>query len=936
MENNGLSLENAILAEEMYQVWKKDRKSVPDGWNRYFSNLDKLENSSIQQRTKTQTPAAIGVAEKAASPENYKSSYAYKQGRVDSLIWAYRDVGYLFADLNPLEYMTREHSYLRKTIEGNYESLKHSNFGLNDEDLDVDFRSGRTLHPSKGKLSDILSGLRETYCSYMGVEVLHIQNRTMRGWLIERLEENNNRPLLTAGQKRLIQEDLIKAEEFETFLHKKFIGQKRFSLEGSEAVIPALHYLIDTTAADLGIKEITLGMAHRGRLNVLSNLMHKPYEEIFSTFEEQSSPHEVGGSGDVKYHLGFSTDHVNVDGKIHISLVANPSHLEAVDPIVEGKARGTQRRHGDTHRKKVIPVLIHGDTAFTGQGVVAETFNLAQLKGYRTGGTVHIIINNQIGFTTAQRDARSTFFCTDVAKVMPVPIFHVNGNHPDYVVRAIDLAIRFRQKFGYDAVVDIFCFRKFGHNEADDPSFTHPIMYQKIKNAKAASRVFGKQLHDEGLFSLEDQEAFRRSYQSTLDTALKSARSKPVQYINDGFRRGDWEKYDSEYDHNAVVTGVNDKTLLEIGKKITTSPKRFGVHKKLGRILEAKRKMFDQGDGFDWATAESLAFGTLLLEGHPIRLSGEDSGRGTFSQRHAVWWDTATDEPEPYMPLANLSNDQARFRVYDSPLSEYSVLGFEYGNALAQPEMLTIWEAQFGDFSNGAQVIIDQFVAAGETKWDRGNGLVMLLPHGYEGQGPEHSSAHLERFLQLCAEDNIQVCNASTPAQYFHLLRRQLKRPFRKPLIIMTPKSLLRNREATSSLSELTTGHFQEVLDDPRLPKKAERIVLCSGKAFYNLTEQRDEKEDESTAIIRIEQLYPFPQVQLQAILNRYYFRELVWAQEESRNRGAWTFIRDRSDQINGTIPIRYVGRKESASPATGSYKQHQLELKEILSELFP
>ena len=928
--------ENAGFVEELYELWKDDAGSVSADWDRFFR--EESGRSGVDEQSVSTVDAGDGGDASDTGNTDYRSTYVYKQGRVDSLVWAHRDVGYLNADLNPLHgYLTQDLWYLSKTIEGNYENLDLESFGLDESDLDTEFRSGRSMVPAHGTLREILAALKSIYSSYMGVEVLHIQNRTMRGWLIERIEQNNNQPSLGDEKRKAILQDVIKAQEFEQFIHANYIGQKRFSLEGGESLIPALHALIDTAAEDLGIQEIVVGMAHRGRLNVLTNLMNKPEKEIFSHFEEKILPHEVGGSGDVKYHLGFSTDHQNEDGtSVHVSLVANPSHLEAVDPVVQGKARGVQRRRHDTHRKKVIPVLIHGDSAFTGQGVVSETFNLSQLRGYKTGGTVHIIVNNQIGFTTASRDSRSTFFCTDVAKAMPVPIFHVNGDHPEYVVRAIELALRFRQKFGYDAVVDIVCYRKFGHNEADEPSFTHPKMYRLIERAESVAKIHGRELDAAGVYSTAEQDVFRNEYRAYLKESLQSARNDPIDYVSDGFTRGEWKGYAKAYDHSPVETGVDRATLVEIGNAIISIPDGFGAHRKLTRILDAKRKTLESGVGLDWATAEALAFGSLVLEGFPIRLSGEDSGRGTFSHRHAVWWDTATDQPEPYTPLKNLSPDQARFGVYDSPLSEFSVLGFEYGNALAQPDMLTIWEAQFGDFVNGGQVIIDQFIVAGESKWDRGSGLVLLLPHGYEGQGPEHSSAHLERFLQLCAEDNIQVVNVTTPAQYFHLLRRQMKRSFRKPLILMAPKSLLRSKDATSRLDEFVTGNFLEVLDDPALPHDAERVVFCSGKLYYDLRSRRSLTGSSKTAIVRVEQFYPFPANQLMAVLSRYEkHRELIWAQEEPKNRGGWSFMHERAARFCGGKPLLYCGRKASASPATGSHTEHLAELEEILGELF-
>ena len=895
---------NIDFIEELYQDYLNDPASVSPEWKRYFE---------------TSAPA------RGAQDEVL---YAYKQSRVTSLVWGYRDVGYLHAKINPLEgYLPKELEYVFKTIEGNYETLTLKEFGLEEDDLDIVFSSGGKLEPSRAPLRRILDVLKETYCSFLGVEILHIQNKPIRKWLINRIETGNNRPMLTMEQKKRVQKDLIKALEFEKFLHTKFVGQKRFSLEGAEVILPALHYLIDTAAGN-GIEEIVIGMSHRGRLNTLVNIMGKPAEQIFRNFDPGDESPDYGESGDVRYHLGYSRDHENADGtKIHVSLVANPSHLESVDPVVQGKARGIQRRRGDKTRKKVVPVLLHGDAAFSGQGVVSETFNLSKLRGYETGGTIHIIVNNQIGFTTAARDLRSTFFPTDSAKALPVPIFHVNGNRPEYVVHAIDLALKFRQKFGYDAIVDVLCYRKFGHNEADDPSFTHPVMYNLINDSPGVTALFGKQLSEKGIFTLEEQDEYRKAYISILNSSLEKAKKQQVSEVRDAYKEGEWKGFLRDYSHDPVPTGVSNEAIRVVTEKGMTIPEGMVIHPKLERIIKGRKKMLQEGQAVDWATGEMLAFGSLLMEGTPIRLSGEDSGRGTFSHRHAVWWDVSSAQPKPYIPLNQLSPDQARFAVYDSPLSEFSVLGFELGNSLAQPKMLCLWEAQFGDFCNGAQVIIDQFVSASEVKWDRSTGLVMLLPHGYEGQGPEHSSAFLERFLQLCAQDNIQVCNATTPAQYFHLLRRQIHREFRKPLIIMSPKSLLRHKQAVSTLDSFTRGGFQEVLDDPDKPDSP-AVVLCSGKIYYELAAAEGKG---NTPIVRIEQLYPFPKQQLEAVLSGYPgLKEIRWVQEESRNRGGWTFMREHLPEAT-SLPVRYVGRPPSASPATGSYIHHVREQQAII-----
>ena len=931
MDTELLDLSNLEFLEELYETWLEDPGSVPERWQRYFAEL---ENGHAPKAA----PAAARQA--AAYPSDSDANMVYKQSRVDSLIWAYRDVGYIYADLNPLgNYSTPELKYMYITMEGNYESLHIEDFGLSEDDLDLEFYTGGYFDPKRAPLRELLTKLQDTYCGRLGAEILHIQNKPMRRWLIEKIESPGGMRDWNAREKIRFQKDLVKAEELEHFIHSNFIGQKRFSLEGGEVLIPALRYLIDT-AAQRGLHELVLGMAHRGRINVFTNAMRKPAFETFAGFIENYKPHTYGGSGDVKYHLGHSFDYDVGDGtSIHISLVANPSHLESVDPVVEGKARGIQRRRKDRNRKKVLPILIHGDAAFSGQGVVAETFNLSQLKGYKTGGTVHIILNNQIGFTTASRDARSTFFATDIAKSMPVPILHVNGDDPEAVMQAIDLAMRWRQKFGYDVVVDILVYRRLGHNEADEPSFTHPIMYDLIKNHDSVRTIYGRKLAEEATYSEEDQKSFSDKYKKVLKEELDKAKSGERPNLNDAYERGEWTKFHREYTHTPVETGVDTDTLTEIGTTLTSVPDDFSIHPKLERFVKDRSRRLGTGEGFDWAFAESLAWGSLLREGYPIRLSGEDSSRGTFSQRHAVWWDSSAEVPRTYTPLQHVASDQGTFSVYDSPLSEFSVLGFDYGYALAQPNILVMWEAQFGDFVNGAQVIIDQFISAGETKWFRSCGLVMLLPHGYEGQGPEHSSAHLERFLNLCAEDNMQVVNPTTPAQYFHLLRRQMKQPFRKPLIVMTPKSLLRHKRCVSTIGDLSSGHYRTVIADEADTKKVNRIVLCSGKVYYDLLNRKEEQKDESVALIRLEQIHPFPWDELRTAIESFNTKaEVIWCQEESQNRGAFGFVRGRLNDIlaDSDRELRYVGRPESASPAAGSHKQHLEELESFLSEAIP
>ena len=964
-----LDLSSAEFLEGLFWSWLEDPQSVPAEWRSYFAALGKESGNGgpYPGPIPRSHPAAGGnghaagtaAADATAAPgvtatapgEAMPEAAVYRQSRVDSLIWAYRDVGYIYAHLNPLEnYSTPELKYMYITMEGNYESLTLDSFGLSEDDLDREVYTGRYFEPKRAPLRQLLEMLRRTYCGSLGAEILHIQNKPMRRWVIEHLESPERQPKWDRERRIRFQKDLIKAEELERFIHSNFIGQKRFSLEGGEGLIPALRYIVEA-APEHGVQELVLGMAHRGRLNVLTNVIRKQPAETFSHFTENYMPHTYGGSGDVKYHLGHSTDVDAENGRtVHVSLVANPSHLESVDPVVEGKTRGIQRRRGDRNRKKVMPILIHGDAAFSGQGVVAETLNLSQLKGYRTGGTVHIILNNQIGFTTASRDARSTFFATDIAKSMPVPILHANGDDIEAVLHAIDLALRYRQKFGYDAVVDILCYRRLGHNEADEPSFTHPIMYSIIKNHESVTTIHGKKVAENGVMPKEEQDAFREQYKKALKNELEKAKEGYEPHLDDAFERGEWADISREYTFDPSDTRVREDRLKKIGEVLTTIPEDFHVHPKLKRFVKDRRERVESGENFDWALAESMAFGSLLLEGHPVRLSGEDSGRGTFSQRHAVWWDAETDVPTTYVPLQHIGEGQGVFSVYDSPLSEFAVLGFDYGYSLAQPNCLVLWEAQFGDFVNGAQVIIDQFIAAGESKWFRSSGLVMLLPHGYAGQGPEHSSAHLERFLQLAAEDNLQVVNLSTPAQYYHALRNQLRAAYRKPLIVMSPKSLLRHKACVSTLEDLAEGAFRHVLDDGggapgggaggagSEPGGVKRLILCSGKVYYDIDARRQERERSDVAVVRIEQLYPFPEHDIREIISRYDGADqVVWCQEEPENRGPFSFVRGPIGDILAETGRRltYAGRPRSASPATGSHAEHVDELKRLLDEAF-
>lgn len=968
MSMNLADLSYSPYLDEMYELWRENPDALDPSWREFFQIHGQQDGAvspnSNGSLTLTQASPPLygdGVSDRAAgSSEEAVIRYPrvrhdaglslrgdgsvsveslVKQGRVNSLIWAYRDIGYIYANLNPLEgYMTPDQYYQLFSIEGDYESLTLEEFGLKEEDLEKEFYGGRYLQPNIMKLKDIVARLEQIYRGTLGAEILHIQNKVMRKWLIDHLEGQKAHRGWSIEQKIDFQKALVEAEEFEFFIHNNFIGQKRFSLEGAEALIPALRYLI-TSAADHGIQELVFGMAHRGRLNVLCNALGKSVVDVFAAFIDNHMPHTYGGSGDVKYHLGHSYDYYDEETgrSIHVSLVANPSHLEAVDPVVEGKARGVQRRRGDRLRKKVVPVLIHGDAAFSGQGVVTETLNLSQLKGYRTGGTIHIIVNNQIGFTTASRDARSTFFATDVAKSIAVPIFHVNGDDPEAVIRAIDLAARFRQKFATDVVVDMICYRRLGHNEADEPSFTHPRMYSLINKLDSVRTKYGRRLDQEGSWLMEDQNGHRDKYRGFLKSELERAHGDYAPQLDDAFQEGIWKKYRRDYDFTPIPTGLDMSTLSPIAETLTRAPENFRIHPKLQRFVDDRHNQFFNEKKVDWAFAEALSFGSILLEGYPVRLSGEDCGRGTFSQRHAVWWDPSSDKPSNYIALRHISPNQGFFAVYDSPLSEFSVLGYEYGYSLALPDALIMWEAQFGDFVNGAQVIIDQFIVSGETKWFRSSGLVMLLPHGYEGQGPEHSYAHLERFLSLCAESNIQVAYPTTPAQYFHLLRRQVHQPFRKPLVVMTPKSLLRNKAARSPVMELVKGHFRNVIDDELASGKETRVLICSGKVYYDLIAEREKRGLADTAIVRLEQIYPFPREELTEIFARYKKADSFrWVQEESRNRGAWYFVYQRNgDFMPPGQNLEYVGRASSASPATGSFKQHQQELAALLDVAF-
>ncbi|SNS74170.1 2-oxoglutarate dehydrogenase E1 component [Sphingopyxis indica] len=851
--------------------------------------------------------------------------------RAMMLIRTYRVRGHLAANLDPLNLSTRE---LPADLTPEYH-------GFVGADQDRPVFIGGALGLEKATVREIVSILQANYCGHVGLEYMHIADVEERRFLQERMEGADKRVEFTREGKQAILKKVIEAEEWEKFLAKKYVGTKRFGLDGGEAMIPALESIIKYGGA-LGVREIVYGMAHRGRLNMLANVMAKPYRVIFHEFQGGSAnPDDVGGSGDVKYHLGTSTDR-EFDGiSVHMSLVPNPSHLEAVDPVVLGKVRAQQVHRDDLEKhEQVLPVLIHGDAAFAGQGIVWECLGFSGVPGYNTGGCIHFIVNNQIGFTTSPQFARSSPYPSDVAKGVQAPILHVNGDDPEAVTFACKLAIDFRQQFKRDIVIDMWCYRRFGHNEGDEPGFTQPLMYKIIRKHPPVSELFGARLVDEGVIDGDYVATHRREFVAHLEEEFELGASYKANKADwfAGRWSGLYAPKDEGNTRRNVDSGVTSKLFDAVGRAITTIPDDVDVHKTLRRVIDGRAEMFRSGEGFDWATGEALAFGTLLSEGYQVRLSGQDSGRGTFSQRHAVWVDQTTEAK--YVPLKTLPH--GRFEVLDSPLSEYGVLGFEYGYAMADPKSLVLWEAQFGDFANGAQIMIDQFIASGEAKWLRANGLVLLLPHGYEGQGPEHSSARLERFLQLCAGDNIQVCNITTPANYFHVLRRQMLRDFRKPLIIMTPKSLLRHKLAVSSRDEfLGDSHFMRIKSDmtPPADDRIKRLVLCSGKVAYDLMEARDSAGLDDVSVVRIEQLYPFPGEALAVRLKRMTNLEtVVWAQEEPRNNGAWFFVESLIEESldeaghKGMRP-RYAGRHAAASPATGLMSRHQTEQAALVAD---
>ncbi len=926
-----LSSPNAGLIADLYRSFRQSADKVPAEWRGFFADLDDEARALLDGMTAPAATAAPAAATNGATAGSAAVNAAARDSiRALMLIRSYRVRGHLEADLDPLGLVERKaHS-----------ELDYRTYGFTEADLDRPIFINFVLGRETATLREIVSQLRNTYCGKIGVEFMHIQEPAQKSWIQERIENVENRTEFTIPGKRAILERLAAAEIFEKFLDKKYTGTKRFGLDGAESLIPALEQLVKK-GGQLGIEEIVIGMPHRGRLNVLANFMGKPFQAIFNEFQGGAAhPEDVGGSGDVKYHLGTSTDREFDGNKVHLSLTANPSHLEAVNPVVVGKVRAKQAQKGDDERRRVMALLMHGDAAFAGQGLVPETLDLSELKGYRIGGTVHFIVNNQIGFTTNPVYSRSGPYCSDVAKMIQAPIFHVNGDDPEAVVHVARIATEFRYQFNKDVVVDMFCYRRFGHNEGDEPAFTQPLMYKQIRQHPSVRQVYASRLVEQGVVSAGEAEEQVTQMWERLERDFEVAKAYKANKAD--WLEGRWAGLSAVKGHDARrgQTAVEMETLKEVGLGLCRAPEGFDVNSKLKRVLDQRRKMIETGEGVDWSMAEQLAFGTLLVEGHPVRLSGQDSNRGTFSQRHAAIIDQTTEER--YKPLRHLRDGQARPEIIDSPLSEAAVLGFEYGYSLAEPNALVCWEAQFGDFANGAQVIIDQFIASGESKWLRMCGLVLLLPHGYEGQGPEHSSARLERFLQLCAEDNLQVVNCTTPANYYHALRRQLHRDFRKPLVVMTPKSLLRHKRCVSPLATFSgQNSFHRILycdELPSPPAEAKQVVLCSGKVYYDLLEAREERKIKDVHFLRLEQLYPFPADALMAELEKYKHCDLVWCQEEPRNMGAWSFVNVFLEEVAEAIGCRnprprYAGRHSAASPATGSYQRHNKEQQALLEE---
>lgn len=914
---------NIAYIDELFENFLKNPESVDPSWRYFFEGLE------LGIDAPAQTPAPTSGVETAAS----SSSDLSGEAKVADLINAYREMGRILANVNPLSAPPASHPL-----------LDLARFQLTNADLDKSFNAGKFLGAGNAKLKDIISRLKDTYCGSIGVEFTHIEDLEERRWLEQRMESSRNRETLDTETRKFILSRLTESETFERFLHTRYVAQKRFSIEGGESTIPVLDCMIEV-GAELGAQEFVIGMAHRGRLNVLVNLMGKHPEHVFMEFEAQYKTDPSQGEGDVKYHMGYSHDIQTRQGKpVHLSLGFNPSHLEFINPVTEGVARAKQTFKGDNSRSQVIPIQIHGDAAFAGQGVCYETLNLSQLKGYATGGTLHVVINNQVGFTTSPKDSRSTTYCTDMAKMLESPIFHVNGDDPEALWYVAKLCMEYRQKFKKDIFIDLVCYRKHGHNEGDEPTFTQPLLYKQIKEHASTREIYAKRLAAENAVSAEASQKMiddlNAQYTQAQGIAKTLTEKPPVSAFESRWKG--LKKGMEEDNFRKVDTTVPEKTLRELAAKLNKMPASFHVHPKLGRFFEARQKAIDEGKGIDWGNGEALAFATLLNEGHSVRVSGQDAERGTFTHRHSVLNDFETGET--YTPLNHLRDQQGFYQVHNSHLSETAVLGFEYGYAIADPTSLVIWEAQFGDFANGAQVIIDQFISSSESKWLRPSGLVMLLPHGFEGQGPEHSSARLERFLQLCGRNNMIVCNLTTPAQIFHALRRQLKRDFRKPLVIMSPKSLLRNPMAVSELKDFSAAGFKEVIEDNVKPTDVKRVLLCSGKVYYELLTERNNLKRTDVAIIRVEQLYPWPADQLAAAISQYKnAKDVVWVQEEPRNMGSWNYVFStwaggRGEPFAIKVAergIRYVGRGLGAAPAVGSHKLHEKEQKALIDEAF-
>ena len=960
---------NAEYLEQMYARYAGDPAAVAEAWQAFFKAMgddeisvkreaegpswaradwppqpnDDLTGALTGEWAQPVEAKAAGDKIKAKAQEKgvEVTDDQIKRAVLDSiralmLIRAYRIRGHLIADIDPLGMRDQTP----------HPELDPKSYGFSEADMDRPIFIDQVLGLQLASMRQILEIVKRTYCGTFALQYMHISDPEQAGWLKERIEGYDKEITFTREGRKAILNKLVEAEGFEKFLHVKYTGTKRFGLDGGEALIPAMEQIIKRGGA-LGLKDIVIGMPHRGRLNILANVMRKPYRAIFNEFQGGSfKPDEVDGSGDVKYHLGASSDR-DFDGNIvHLSLTANPSHLEAVNPVVLGKSRAKQDQLGDHDRTQVMPLLLHGDAAFAGQGVVAECFALSGLRGHKTGGTMHIVVNNQIGFTTAPHFSRSSPYPTDNALVVEAPIFHVNGDDPEAVVHAAKVATEFRQKFGKDVVIDVFCYRRFGHNEGDEPMFTNPIMYKRIKKHKTTLTLYTERLVNDGLIPEGEIEDMKAAFQVQMNDEFEAGKDfKPNKA---DWLDGKWSHLDrNKEDYVRGETAIERDTLDQIGAALTAAPDGFPMHRTVGRLIEAKKEMFETGRGFDWATGEALAFGSLLTEGYPVRLAGQDSARGTFSQRHSAFINQETEER--FYPLNQIREGQSRYEVIDSALSEYAVLGFEYGYSLAEPNALTMWEAQFGDFANGAQIMFDQFISSGESKWLRMSGLVVLLPHGFEGQGPEHSSARLERFLQMCGQDNWIVANCTTPANYFHILRRQLHRDFRKPLILMTPKSLLRHKLAISQTEDFVTGSsFHRVLwddaekgnSDTELVKddKIKRVVMCSGKVYYDLLEERDDRGIDDVYLLRIEQYYPFPALSLVKELERFAEAEMVWCQEEPKNQGAWSFIEPNIEWVLSRIGAkhsrpRYVGRATSASPATGLASQHKAQQAALVNE---